>query len=270
MPESTPASLPFETAAPYYDRFRAPYAPEALEHVVSSFGLGASARVLDLGCGPGTLAIPLSHVVAEVTAVDPDAAMIAEGQRLAAERGTGRLRWVHARAEAVCADLGKFDLVTMGQSFHWMDRDLVLEALSRVVVDGGGIALFNPGKRRPQESWEPIAGQVVLRYLGRRERHPDANREPEHEPSLLRSAAFSNFIAREFPSEITRDVPSILGCLYSSTGAAKPLFGDRAAAFEHDLTQALLSANPTGVFKERLETEVIVAPKGPTPPDTRR
>lgn len=252
---------PFESTAPYYDRFRAPYAPEALDHIVAAFALDQSARVLDLGCGPGTIAIPLSHAAAEVVAVDPDAGMLGEGRRLAAERGRNNIRWVHAKAEDISPKLGRFRLATLAQSFHWMQRDLVLERLSDIVEDGGGLALINPGKRRPQESWEAVAGAVVRKYLGRRDRHPAASPEPEHEPSLRRSVCFRSFTAVEFPSEITRDLASILGCLYSSTGAAKPLFADRAPAFEADLSEALLRLTPSGVFREPLETEVLIARK---------
>ena len=93
-------TAPFESAAPFYDGFRPPYAPGALNHVLAR--AGPDARVLDLGCGPGTVAIPLSRGVAEVIAVDPDAAMLAEGRRLAAERGAGRVRWTQARVGGLC------------------------------------------------------------------------------------------------------------------------------------------------------------------------
>ena len=186
--------------------------------------------------------------------------MIAEGRRLANGPGSDNRQWICARAEDVRADLGRFHVVTMGQSFHWMRRDLVLKALSPIVNEGGGLALFNPGKRRPQESWETVASQIVTQYLGRRPRHPTASPEAGHEPSLRRSACFSIFTAREFPSTLTRNIPSILGYLYSTTGAAKPLFGDRILAFEANLSRTLLRANPTGKFDERLETEVLVAP----------
>jgi hypothetical protein len=149
----------------------------------------------------------------------------------------------------------------MGQAFHWMQRDAVLDRLSKLISTGGGLALVNPGQRRPQESWEPVPNEIVTRFLGPRTRHPQANpQEPENEPALRRSANFSRFTAREFPSEITRDVASIIGCVYSVSSSAKPLFGERARSFETELAQALITRNPTGVFEERIETEVVVAP----------
>src|ERR1700727_3121527 len=98
MPTSS-GSSPFAHTAPYYDRFRAPYAQAAINFIVERYRLTKDMRALDLGCGPGTLAIPLSYAVGEVVAVDPDADMIAQGRRLAASQGRHNIEWVRARGE---------------------------------------------------------------------------------------------------------------------------------------------------------------------------
>ncbi len=261
MPARLDAS-PFGGTAPYYDRFRAPYARAAIDYIVERYDLRNDVRALDLGCGPGTIAIPLSYKVAEVFAVDPDADMIAEGQRLAASQGRQNIQWLRSRAEDISLGAELFRVVTIGQAFHWMDRDEVLRKLAVLIADGGGLALVNPGKRRPQESWEPVADQIAAKFLGPRTRHPKSNpQEPENEPALVRSEYFSNFAAQEFPSTITRDINSIVGCVYSRSSSAKPLFGDKAKAFEAELTKSLLSLNPAGVFNEQVETEVVIALK---------
>src|SRR5262249_12368519 len=149
-------------------------------------------RVLDLGCGPGTIAIPLSYTVAEVVAVDPDADMLAEARHLAASGDRRNIRWLQSRAEDISSGVGSFRAGTIGQAFHWMDRDEVLRKLAILIGEGGGLALLNPGRRRPQESWEPVANQIVAKFLGPRTRHQKANpQEPEHEPALRRSEFFS-------------------------------------------------------------------------------
>jgi ubiquinone/menaquinone biosynthesis C-methylase UbiE len=261
MPVSPDAS-PFAGTARFYDRFRAPYAPAAFDFIVEAFGLGADARALDLGCGPGSVAIPLSGRLAEVVALDSDADMIAEGRRLAATKGRRNIQWLHARAEDISLDAGPFQVATIGQAFHWMDRDAVLRKLAVLIEDGGGLALVNPGRRRPQESWEPLATEIVTQFLGPRTRHPKSNpQEPENEPALLRSEYFCDLTAHEFPSIITRDINSIIGWVYSISNSARPLFGGHADVFEAELTNALLSLNPAGVFTEQVETEVVLAPR---------
>lgn len=261
MPAALVAS-PFAGTSPYYDRFRAPYAQAAIDFIIERYSLSKGVRALDLGCGPGTIAITLSNIVGEVVAVDPDADMIAEGRRLAASRGRHNIQWLRSKAEDLPLGAEPFRVTTIGQAFHWMHRDEVLRKLAILIADGGGVALVNPGKRRPQESWEPVADQIVAKFLGPRIRHPKSNpQEPEHEPALVRSEYFSNFTAHEFPSTITRDINSIIGCVYSISSSARPLFGDNAKAFEAELTKALLSLNPAGVFNEQVETEVVIAPK---------
>jgi len=262
MPASFVAS-PFAGTAPYYDRFRAPYTQAAIDFIVERSSLSKDMRALDLGCGPGTIAIALSYAVAEVIAVDSDVDMIAEGQHLATLRGRKNIQWLQSRAEDISFGAELFRVTTIGQAFHWMNRDEMLRKLAGLIADGGGLALVNPGKRRPQESWEPVADQIVAKFLGPRTRHPKSNpQEPEHEPALVRSEYFSRFTVHEFPSTITRDINSIIGCVYSKSGSARPLFGDNAKTFEEQLAKALVGMNPAGVFNEQLETEVVIAPKG--------
>jgi ubiquinone/menaquinone biosynthesis C-methylase UbiE len=259
-PPTERAAAPFAEAAGFY-QYRAPYAPRAFELVRDTFRLGADSRLLDLGCGPGTIAIPLSQTAGFVLAIDPSEAMLAAGRRRAAQLGRTNIEWQCARAEDVDASHGVFDLVTLGQSFHWMDRDAVLQRLTALVAAGGGIVLINPGKRRPQESWETLADEVVARYLGPRLRHAATNPEPHNEPALLRSAAFSKFETHVLAHEFRRDTRSIIGNVYSLSTSPRTAFGDQAAAFERELTAALLRSNPSGVFDERLETDVTIARK---------
>ncbi|HEY0684843.1 MAG TPA: methyltransferase domain-containing protein [Steroidobacter sp.] len=252
-----PSKLAFAECAPYY-RFRAPYAPEAFASIQTTFGLNHSSRVLDLGCGPGTVTIPLARVVGSVVAVDPCVEMIEEGRKLA---DSGNIQWRCMRAEDATEEVGDFDVVTMGQSFHWMERDRVLSQVAKLIKPGGGLVLINPGRRRPQESWESLVYGVIARYVAPNERHPSKSPELAHEPSLLRSASFSEFTTTEFGMAFDRDLDSIVGYVYSSSTSPRSAFGNRALEFERELSETLRRINPPGVFRERVETELIVAKK---------
>jgi ubiquinone/menaquinone biosynthesis C-methylase UbiE len=178
----------FKGAAAFYDRFRAPYAEAAIEFIADRLRLNESSRLIDLGCGPGTLARRFARRVQEVIAMDPDPEMLAEGQRLAASEGAFNIVWEQAGLSDLSELTGQFQTAVLGQSFHWMDRDQVLCDLHRLIEEGGKISLINPGRRRPQESWEPVAAQVIENFLGPPQIHPQRNRESHHAPAIERSA----------------------------------------------------------------------------------
>ena len=130
----------FLGTAAHYQRGRLPYAPGLADLLAEVLGLDGRGRLVDVGCGPGTLALSLAHLFREIVGVDPDSGMIAEAERGAAERGvTGKAQWVRARAEDLPAGLGTFTVATFGQSFHWMDRDLVAATVKDMLQSGGAL-----------------------------------------------------------------------------------------------------------------------------------
>ena len=66
----------FRTAARHYLRGRPPYAAGLIRRLVQVSGLGPGTRVMDLGCGPGQLAVALVPFVGEVVALDPEPEML--------------------------------------------------------------------------------------------------------------------------------------------------------------------------------------------------
>src|SRR6476661_445003 len=92
------ASL-FAGAAPHYVRGRLPYAPRLAEVLADTLGLDGRGRLLDVGCGPGTIALLCAHLFENVVGLDPDPGMLAEAARLAREREVMNASWVCRRAE---------------------------------------------------------------------------------------------------------------------------------------------------------------------------
>ena len=89
----------FDGAAAHYRYGRPPYSPQLEEVLTEELDLDGTGRLLDGGCGPGILTVRLAHLFEDVVGLDPDAAMLAEGKRVADERGITNIRWVHALAE---------------------------------------------------------------------------------------------------------------------------------------------------------------------------
>src|SRR3954454_13166654 len=93
--------------------------PVALgEALRDELGLDGDGRLLDVGCGPGSLTLLLAPYFAEVVGVDADAGMLIEAGRLAEQRGVGNVMWRQLRAEQLPGDLPPARVVTFAQSFH--------------------------------------------------------------------------------------------------------------------------------------------------------
>jgi SAM-dependent methyltransferase len=88
--------------------------PDRILHDIDGLPLKADSNVLDIGAGPGTLAVPLAARVASVTAVEPAAGMAEVMSEHARKKGVTNLSIVRKRWEDVDyrKDLkGPYDIV---------------------------------------------------------------------------------------------------------------------------------------------------------------
>src|SRR5262245_39450025 len=121
--------------AAYYERGRPPYSRDLAPTLTRELDLDGSGRLLDVGCGPGIVTLDLAPRFEEAIGLDPDADMLAEAALRAERLRSENVRWVLAPAEEISErELGRFRLVTFGQSFHWTDRERVAEMVYDVLV----------------------------------------------------------------------------------------------------------------------------------------
>ena len=67
----------FAGTAGYYEQGRLPYAPGLADVFARSLGLDGLGRLLDVGCGPGTVTLRLAPLFAAAVGLDPDPGMLA-------------------------------------------------------------------------------------------------------------------------------------------------------------------------------------------------
>ena len=128
----------FATTVALYEELRTPYPPAFFREVAQRLALTKAHALIDLGTGPGLLALGFAPYVGRIVGVDPEPAMLAAARK-AAERASQDLTLIAGKAEDLPDDIGRFDVVTIGRALHWMDRDLTLAQLERLVAPNGVI-----------------------------------------------------------------------------------------------------------------------------------
>ncbi|MFE6866405.1 class I SAM-dependent methyltransferase [Kitasatospora sp. NPDC057692] len=263
----------FAGTAAHYRKGRLPYAPGLVTALAEALRLDRRGRLLDVGCGPGTLALDLVGHFAEVIGVDPDAGMIAEAERIAAALGlSDSCRWIRARAEQLPNGLGEFDVAAFGQSFHWMDRARVAATVRTLLRPGGALVHLSDLKseRRPTEGLphppvphDAIAA-LVQDYLGPVRRAGQGflpHGTPGDEAAVLAAAGFAGPRRLVVPGgqALIRTADETVAEVLSISSSAPHLFGPRLPAFETDLRRLLHEASPAGLFSQRQpSTEVFI------------
>ncbi|MFF1398165.1 class I SAM-dependent methyltransferase [Streptomyces sp. NPDC058287] len=269
----------FAGTARYYRRGRLPYAPGLARTLAEVLKLDGRGRLIDVGCGPGVIALSLAHLFSEIVGVDPDRGMVAEATREAAERGVaGKARWVRARAEDLPAGLGTFDVATFAQSFHWMDRDLVAVTIKGMLKTGGVLAHISDlrTERETGTGMRILGGlphpaapcaaidELVKEYLGpvrRAGRGVLPHGTPGGEAAVLSRAGFSGPQRHVVPGgqPLERTADDLVAGVFSMSFSAPHLFGTRRDAFETDLRRLLREASPSGRFSGRQpSTEIFI------------
>jgi ubiquinone/menaquinone biosynthesis C-methylase UbiE len=118
---------------------------ESGEALVGTLGIKSGLKVLDLGCGDGTTALPAAKLGANVLGVDIARNLVEAGNRRARQEGLGNLRFQEGDATDLSGLQDKsFDLVVsiFGAMFAPKPFDVAREMV-RVTRPGGRIVMGN-------------------------------------------------------------------------------------------------------------------------------
>ncbi|MCK1390570.1 methyltransferase domain-containing protein [Bradyrhizobium sp. 1] len=130
----------FASTASLYEHLRPLYPGEFFRSVAEKLGLSKQSRLIDLGTGPGLLALGFAPYVGRIVGVDPEPAMLDAARRAGASAGHA-LTLIEGKAETLNPGIGTFDVVTIGRALHWMDREPTLARLEELVARDGAVLI---------------------------------------------------------------------------------------------------------------------------------
>jgi SAM-dependent methyltransferase len=259
-----PEPTRFHTAARHYLRGRPAYAHGLIRRVAQLCQLGHTDRVLDLGCGPGQLALAFAPLAGQVVGLDPEPEMLRAAREQAARAGLPA-EFRGGSSLDLCPALGTFRLAVIGRAFHWMDRPETLRRLDRIVGPEGAVVLF--GDRHPQvpdNRWRGAFEGLIDRYAAGDEARA-ARRAPgwlRHEAVLL-DLPFPHLERAAVIERRRTPLEQFVDRALSLSSVSRGRIGARADELGREVREAMAAFAREGLVAEVVESEALIARRWP-------
>ncbi|HVK38274.1 MAG TPA: class I SAM-dependent methyltransferase [Candidatus Kapabacteria bacterium] len=248
--ENADAFADEEVARSY--RYRPAYPPDTIDFL-AGLVKGTPRRVLDLGCGTGFIARPITAFVDHVDAVDASSAMLAEARRQPGGDDR-RIHWIASRAEAMPVE-GPYGLITAGESLHWMDWPVVLPRCVELLAPGGSLAIARIDTvptRWEEELQEVIASHSVVKDY--------------HRFDMIAALEQAKLFQRtgEFESQVVRreeSVAEFIESFHARSSLTRSRLGPEAAAsFDREIEYLVARYEGDSIVREIRATVVYGTP----------
>ncbi len=240
----------FETTVPLYAELRPPYPAEFFSTVAEKLGFSGRDALIDLGTGPGLLALGFARYVGRITGVDPEPAMLAVARQAAAARRQD-FSLIEGTAETLPDGIGQFDVITIGRALHWMDRDTMAALLPRLVTPQGAIVVCSSGSAgNGRNGWLDVYNEARRFWSGQ----AGGTRHREVLTNVLQgtSLKLTDEIVVESNHEVS--VNDLARRVLTFSTSSPAILGDKAEAMLADVRQRLLPLSRDGML-----TEIVVS-----------
>jgi len=242
----------FASTVGLYEELRQPYPPEFFEDVAEQLKLSRRHALIDLGTGPGLLALGFAPFVGRLVGVDPEPGMLAAA-REAAARAQVDLTLIEGKVETLATDIGSFELITIGRALHWMDRaatlkrfEILLAPNGRILICGSVTSPENPwfteyNAARRAWSSPQLWAEAGTGNPGRRDPSPFFKDSPFQLAELIRTEASHSVSVRDLARRVL-----------TFSSSSPEVLGDRVEAMLADVEQRLAPFSQDGMITEAL------------------
>ena len=131
--------MSFGAIAGDYDRLRPDPPPDAVDWLLPA----RRDVVVDLAAGTGKLTRALAGKVSHIVAVEPD-----ERMRSVLQSRSAGVEVLPGRGESIPLPDASVDGVFVSSAWHWMDPELAVPEIARVLRGGGRLGILSTGRER--------------------------------------------------------------------------------------------------------------------------
>jgi SAM-dependent methyltransferase len=244
----------FASTVGLYEELRPPYPPAFFRNVAEQLPLSRQHALIDLGTGPGLLALGFALYVGRVVGVDPEPGMLAAA-REAAARTSVDLTLIEGKVETLPPDIGAFDVITIGRALHWMDRETTLARFETLLASDGRILICG-SVTSPENPWLEEYNAARRAWSAPKLWAESGTGNPSRrDPSpFFKDSAFHLAELIRTGSSHTVSVRDLARRVLTFSSSSPEVLGERVDAMLADVEQRLLPFSRDGVI-----TEAIVA-----------
>jgi SAM-dependent methyltransferase len=248
-PDRSELRRTFDRAAAHYEAARPAYPEELLEALVDATGISGDARLLEVGCGPGTATVPLAECGYDITALEL-------GQELATAAATRLAPYpsVHVVCESFEAwrsPGAAFDLILAATSWHWVDPAIRYQRAHELLKPGGHLAFWGAAHVLPEDG-DPFFVEIQEVYdeigegLPAGTRIPVPGQLPDLSVEIEASGLFDVELVRHFDWVVRYDADSYIRLLDTFSGHLAMAPNQREHLYSE--IRRRLSARPDGLL----------------------
>jgi SAM-dependent methyltransferase len=258
--------------AEFYERYRPGYPPPMLERLIEEAEVSGHGRLLDLACGTGQVAFGLCRRFEQVWAVDQEPDMIRVGRSKGEQLRVDNIQWHNCPAEDLAAPPGFFELVTVGNAFQRLPRQLIARRAFDWLRPGRCLALLWGGiPWQESQGWQRTLTATSERWMGAVGAHNrvpagwEKARAAKPDVEVLREAGFE--VLGRFSVPVTQEwtLEGLVGFAYSTSFLSRAALGGRAGDFEADLRHRLEEEAGVGPYVQVTEFACDLGRRGPNP-----
>jgi ubiquinone/menaquinone biosynthesis C-methylase UbiE len=246
--------------ASFYARYRRAY-PAELVARLGECGCSGLGRMLDLGCGTGTLLLQLAPFFEYSVGIDPEPDMLREAEKAAREQGFENVEWTRGSStelQALEPALGRFDLVTIGTAFHFMEPSATLAELQGIAAGGVVAVAYNgtPIWLHP-DPWAKALRRILENRLGPLSDTDFTVEALDAAEATMRALGYTQIEQWERSYLDTISLDFVIGHILSATSADQIPPAQRED-FAREVSSAITTLAPSGRVDERVPVRAVI------------